>query len=562
MSESAVEQPFVGRRARRAGVAPAAVSDAAPWRSAIADAGAHRASGAVEPLAAESVAAGPVVEAEPIVQAGAAELKSERLIFDEPSETDQARAEQVRAERVAAEAAAAEQARIEQIAAEQAAAERAHAEQVAARAQAEHVAAEQAAAERAQAKRIAAAQAAERVAAERNAAERAAAERAHAEQLAADAHAEQLAAQQAAAQARAEEEARLAQVRAERAAQARAEQAAAQHRAAQASASHASESVSVTGPAVENDARATDPSVDAFSAAAEAFGFSADDLDETVEPLPEAYAPEEAKQDDRADSEHVAPRRGRRFGRKIVAAGASLGVMAVAGLMLVSTTLPSEAVAAGQGQGAQSVTSLTAAEDTTQRKAVEKDIQAFVAPSDLEDEEIARSGEYSSMSMADLAAEEGIHYSTSVYTNDTTAAIQWPFAVGTGMSWPYGMRRGRMHQGIDLIPGNGAPIQAIADGVVRKATENGGGYGVTVYIDHMVDGQVVTSHYSHMQHGSIRVKTGQHVKVGDIVGLVGNTGHSYGAHLHFELLRNGQTFDPLPWMKKNAGRHDGVGPIS
>ncbi|MFE6995737.1 M23 family metallopeptidase [Microbacterium sp. NPDC057659] len=495
MQQPAGEQSYVGRRARRAGTSQMPASESAPWRSAIVDAGAQRLTGAIDPVAAESVATERVVEAEPIAPAAAADLKTERLVLDETAaaERDQARVEQARAEQAAAERVAAEQARA------------AHA-----------------------------------------AAERLAAEQAHAERIAAE--------QEAAAKARAEEEARRAQIRAERAERARAEQATAQQRrAAQASASQPSES-----------AFATDPSVDAFSAAAEAFGFSAEDLDDTVEPAAEASAADETKkQADQADTAHVAPRRRRRLGRKIVAAGASLGVMAVAGLMLVSTTLPSEAVAAAQGQGAQSLTSLAApAEDTTQRKAVEKDIQAFVAPSDVASEEIARSGEYSSMSMADLAAEEGIHYSTSVYTNDTTALIQWPFAVGTGMSWPYGMRRGRMHQGIDLIPGNGAPIQAIADGVVRKATENGGGYGVTVYIDHMIDGKVVTSHYSHMQHGSIRVKTGQQVKVGDIVGLVGNTGHSYGAHLHFELLRNGQTFDPLPWMKANAGRHDGVGPIS
>ncbi|BDZ39361.1 M23 family metallopeptidase [Microbacterium suwonense] len=185
----------------------------------------------------------------------------------------------------------------------------------------------------------------------------------------------------------------------------------------------------------------------------------------------------------------------------------------------------------------------------------EDEIQAFVASAGVEDEAIVRDADYSTVSLLDIAAEEHIRFSDSLYTNDPDAAIQWPFMVGVAMSSPYGMRNGRMHAGIDLVPGAGATIQAIADGTVRIATESGGGYGVTVYVDHIIDGQVVTSHYSHMQHGSIAVKVGQKVKVGDTIGKVGNTGRSYGAHLHFEIIINGSTVDPLVWMRKNAGRY-------
>jgi murein DD-endopeptidase MepM/ murein hydrolase activator NlpD len=105
-------------------------------------------------------------------------------------------------------------------------------------------------------------------------------------------------------------------------------------------------------------------------------------------------------------------------------------------------------------------------------------------------------------------------------------------------------------------------VQSIADGTVRIATESGGNYGVTVYIDHMIDGQLITSHYAHMQYGSLRVVAGQKVKVGDIIGKVGNTGRSYGAHMHFELIVDGSTIDPQPWLYENAGRYDGVSPVS
>ena len=237
--------------------------------------------------------------------------------------------------------------------------------------------------------------------------------------------------------------------------------------------------------------------------------------------------------------------------------------MGLAGLLAVSMTLPAEAVAAAQGVQATSAMSLVAAgTDVPGAAASDEEIQAFVASSDVVDPNLQRNEVYSAASLVDLAAEEGIQYSDSLYTNDPEAAIQWPFVVGVAMSSGYGPRYGRLHAGIDLVPGSGAPIQSIADGTVRIATESGGAYGVTAYVDHIIDGEVVTSHYAHMQYGSLRVKTGDKVKVGDIIGLVGNTGRSYGAHLHFEIIINGSTVNPLPWMQENAGRYDGVSPVS
>lgn len=254
-------------------------------------------------------------------------------------------------------------------------------------------------------------------------------------------------------------------------------------------------------------------------------------------------------------AEDVAPRRTGRSFRRFAAVGASVGVMGVAGLLAVSMTLPSQAVAVAQG--ANAATSLVATGGGTAQTADSEDaqIQAFVAPTDVAGTTLNGAQGFAAMSQADIAAEAGINYSNSLYTNDTSAAIQWPYVVGVAMSSPYGMRDGVMHQGIDLIPGNGAPIQAIADGTVRLASESDGGYGVGVYIDHVIDGQVVTSHYGHMQYGSLRVSTGQKVKVGDIVGLTGDTGHSFGAHLHFEIMIGDSHIDPLPWMMEHAGRH-------
>jgi len=287
---------------------------------------------------------------------------------------------------------------------------------------------------------------------------------------------------------------------------------------------------------------------DAFTSASRAFRSVAPEaVQASAEERPEAAAAEEAP------AEHVARRRPPV--RKFLAVGATVGVMSLAGLLAVGMTLPAEAVAAVQGSQPLGATSLVAASGSSTAGAADDEIQAFVTSSDVQNESLARSDSFSTVSLIQVASEEGINYSNEVFTNDPEAAIQWPFKVGVGMSSGYGMRWGRLHEGIDFVPGEGAPIQAVADGVVRIATEQGGAYGVTVYIDHVIDGQVITSHYSHMQYGSLQVKAGQTVKVGDIVGHTGNTGRSYGAHLHFEIIINGSTIDPLPWLRENAGRY-------
>ncbi|MEV7798810.1 peptidoglycan DD-metalloendopeptidase family protein [Microbacterium foliorum] len=294
------------------------------------------------------------------------------------------------------------------------------------------------------------------------------------------------------------------------------------------------------------DAGHRSSSDDAFETAARAFRRAAPKSASTPTVEPEAVAAEETP------VEHVARRRP--SARKFLTVGATVGVMSLAGLLAVGMTLPAEAVAAVQGTQAITATSLVAASGSKSADKAGDEIQAFVTSSDVQNESLARSDSFSTVSLIQVASEEGINYSNEVFTNDAEAAIQWPFKVGVGMSSGYGMRWGRLHEGIDFVPGEGAPIQAIADGVVRTATEQGGAYGVTVYIDHVIDGQIVTSHYSHMQYGSLQVKAGQTVKVGDIVGHTGNTGRSYGAHLHFEIIINGGTIDPLPWLRENAGR--------
>lgn len=251
-----------------------------------------------------------------------------------------------------------------------------------------------------------------------------------------------------------------------------------------------------------------------------------------------------------AASGHTAARRVHvASGRKVAATAFSVGVMGIVGLLAVGMTTPVEAVAAASG-GQGPTASIVALADVEPTANPEDDIQAYVAPAEASTGALSREEGYSAVSMTELAVEAGVREVAATYVNNTSAAVQYPFAVGVPISSPYGMRWGRMHEGVDFAPGGqGAEIHAVADGIVRIATEAGGAYGVHVVIDSIVDGELVSTNYAHMQYGSLRVEAGQVIKLGDVVGTVGTTGHSTGPHLHFEVLLNGKTpTEPMAWL--------------
>ena len=134
--------------------------------------------------------------------------------------------------------------------------------------------------------------------------------------------------------------------------------------------------------------------------------------------------------------------------------------------------------------------------------------------------------------------------------------VQWPVPSSTTMSSGFGFRScegcSSNHLGIDLNPGEGYPIQAVADGTVVLAQESDAGLGVEVIIEHTVDGQVVQSLYGHMQFGSLLVSEGQTVTRGQQIGSVGSTGASTGPHLHFGILIDGVETDPYAWLLQHA----------
>ena len=143
------------------------------------------------------------------------------------------------------------------------------------------------------------------------------------------------------------------------------------------------------------------------------------------------------------------------------------------------------------------------------------------------------------------------------YTNNPGGSIQWPFPTPAPITYGFGPRSAcsycsTYHLGVDFTPGSGVPIQAITAGTVSKVTLDGGGLGNHVTISHVVNGQRIDSVYAHMAWGSIQVAVGQQVSVGTIVGAVGSTGASTGAHLHLEIHADGTPIDPFAWLKANA----------
>lgn len=97
------------------------------------------------------------------------------------------------------------------------------------------------------------------------------------------------------------------------------------------------------------------------------------------------------------------------------------------------------------------------------------------------------------------------------------------------------------------------PLPSTINGTAQVMPFNPGGYGNWVKI---VQGAMEVI-YAHLSKHTL--KTGQKVKIGDIVGISGNSGFSTGPHLHYEMRWNGRHRDPLPWLKKNNGRGRGAG---
>ncbi len=121
-----------------------------------------------------------------------------------------------------------------------------------------------------------------------------------------------------------------------------------------------------------------------------------------------------------------------------------------------------------------------------------------------------------------------------------------PITSGLGQRW------GTFHAGIDIAQGGSNPVSAAADGTVLRSYHSDS-YGNVVFITHSINGQMYTTVYAHLQNRA--VSTGQTVSQGTYLGTMGNSGHSTGQHLHFEIHKGSwnssksNAVDPMNYIR-------------
>lgn len=136
----------------------------------------------------------------------------------------------------------------------------------------------------------------------------------------------------------------------------------------------------------------------------------------------------------------------------------------------------------------------------------------------------------------DEAIPEVIHVGTQV-------APTFVVPVNGSFTSGYGWRWGALHEGNDYGCGYAAPIWASCGGTVTYAGWNDGGYGYMVCIDH---GNGLSTRYAHMC--QVGCYVGQQVNQFDVIGYAGNTGYSFGVHVHFEIMVDGVAVDPFTYL--------------
>ncbi|MBT2689121.1 peptidoglycan DD-metalloendopeptidase family protein [Bacillus sp. ISL-47] len=174
--------------------------------------------------------------------------------------------------------------------------------------------------------------------------------------------------------------------------------------------------------------------------------------------------------------------------------------------------------------------------------------------------EAARQAELARQRAAQEAAKKKSSSSAKSSSSNSTPQVSSPApapAVSGGawtrpasgrLSSGFGSRSLGDHFGVDIAAGGTVPIVAAADGVVIRSYYSSS-YGNAIFIAHSVGGQTYTTVYAHMRSRS--VGSGATVSKGQQIGIMGNTGQSYGQHLHFELHRGS-------W---NAGKTNAINPV-
>ncbi|KDA05760.1 hypothetical protein DC31_15265 [Microbacterium sp. CH12i] len=229
----------------------------------------------------------------------------------------------------------------------------------------------------------------------------------------------------------------------------------------------------------------------------------------------------------------------------------ALGATLAVGVMIAGVALP---VLNSGGDSVAATVSVTAAvADSAQSYSATDEIRAEIAPrgsysattpAEIED---TRSQAISAALSAGMPLASAVDIPIADRVVMPMASGAYSFTDGFGASRP-----GRSHLGQDFAAPVGAPINAAMTGCVSRSTESFEGYGVTIQIESIVDGESVSTVYSHMNYGSRAVQVGDCVEAGQYIGDVGSTGYVFGSCLHFEVHINSTPVDPMPWLKTHV----------
>ena len=246
------------------------------------------------------------------------------------------------------------------------------------------------------------------------------------------------------------------------------------------------------------------------------------------------------------------------FSRRIAKKTFPPVVMVAIAALLVGTSVPANALFDPEAPPASLALSSLPAERLQASESLKLDDQVLQAKAGVELAATAASrAEWGVTSYAEMLR---LRYGSTNYAYATSGsgAIRWPFPFAARIASAFGDRaapcRGcsSYHRGLDFDAGYGAPVGAIADGVVTTVGY-AGTFGYVVEIEHIINGQKVTSLYAHMIDNSSALVVGAPVVAGEIIGALGNTGLSTGPHLHLEIHLDGVPVDPFAWLMANAG---------
>lgn len=132
---------------------------------------------------------------------------------------------------------------------------------------------------------------------------------------------------------------------------------------------------------------------------------------------------------------------------------------------------------------------------------------------------------------------------TSADVSYSNGGFMHPLNGAGTISSPYGYRGSSFHKGIDIAASAGTPIYAASAGTVIYSGYNNGGYGNLIILDH---GNGYQTYYAHCS--SLYIRVGQTVSAGQNIAGVGNTGDSFGNHVHFEIRNEGTPINPYGYI--------------